>query len=95
MPGLSTVIDEQTKLVPKKTTDVVISSNGWTSKATENYSALTGHFIREDKFISLSLDVEKLIDQTAIGPLELITNILSKHEGITRKIHPMIFGKPK
>ena len=30
------------------TTDVIITTDGWTSKKTENYKALTEHYISSD-----------------------------------------------
>ena len=90
VPELAAVVETETKAVLNKATHVVISTDGWTSKATENFLALTCHFIQEDKFASITLGVEKLIDQTAVGHANSINKILSKHEGLSRKVHTLI-----
>ncbi len=77
VPELAAVVEIETKAVLSKATDVVITTDGWTSNATENFLALTGHFIQEDKFTSIALGVEKLVDQTAIGH----ANAMGKNNG--------------
>lgn len=90
VPELEATIGVEAKEVLSKATDVVISSDGWSSKGTENFLALTGHFILQDKFKSISLGVAKLVDQTAVGHANSITKLLSKHQGLSRKVHTMV-----
>jgi hypothetical protein len=68
----------------------VKKKNAWTSKATENFEALTGHFIDEDfKFQSVTIGIEQLLDQTAAGHAQLIRNLLDKHEGLLEKVRSL------
>lgn len=59
-------------------------------QATENFIAVTGHFVDGSAYRTVTIGVEKLTDQTAVGHVTEITNILSRYEGIMPKIHTMI-----
>ncbi len=90
VPDLANEVQAEASTALKKASSVVITTDGWTSKATENFIALTGHFILGNKFQSVTIGVEKLTDQTAAGHVTAIKNILSKHEGLLPKVHTMI-----
>jgi hypothetical protein len=70
----------------KKIDDISLTTDAWTSKATENFEALTGHFIDEDfKFLSVTIGIEQLLDQTAAGHAQLIGICLTNTRACLKK----------
>jgi hypothetical protein len=90
VPALAKEIEERLIDLLKKIDDISLTTDAWTSKATENFEALTGHFIDEDfKFKSVTIGIEQLLDQTAAGHAQLIRNLLAKHEGLLEKVRSL------
>jgi hypothetical protein len=87
VPALAKEVEERLNELLKTANDLSLTTDAWTSKATENFEALTGHFIDENfKFQSVTIGIEQLIDQTAAGHAQLIQNLLAKPEGLVDKV---------
>ena len=87
VPALAKEVEERLNELLKTANDLSLTTDAWSSKATENFEALTGHFIDENfKFQSVTIGIEQLIDQTAAGHAQLIQNLLAKHESLVDKV---------
>ena len=92
VPNLANEIQEKLIKIFQQldVTDVVLTTDAWTSKSCENYEALTAHFICKNfVFRSAMLGVKKLDNQNADGHVQLIEKIVNKHEGLMGKVRSL------
>jgi zinc finger BED domain-containing protein 1 (E3 SUMO-protein ligase ZBED1) len=91
IPALAGRINNKIGQYVQHIQDVCLTSDGWTSRANENYLAVTAHFIDNNlQMQSFTIGVQKLVDQTTAGHVEAIKQILDIYAGLEEKVRFLV-----
>ena len=91
VPALASRINTKIGEYVQNIQDVCLTSDGWTSRANENYLAVTAHGIDNNlQMQSLTIGVQKLVDQTTAGHVEAIKQILNIHSDLEEKVRFLV-----
>jgi hypothetical protein len=87
LPELAKKLEEKIKIFIGKASDICLTSDSWSSKATEHYIAITAHFFDDDfKLLSMSIGVHKMDKLDTSAHVDAITSVLEEFPGLREKI---------